>query len=131
MTNSPTSKTSSEVQIVKIFDETCDVCKALTEQGDVGAVTSRGYALRVVEMNEVAAMPEDDPFRGYIVNYHVDETGMIDLPIYAIIDGPMLQASGVIQNLDELNNLLDSWEKWKRTQPQTANVDASSESASD
>ena len=78
------------------------------------------FSYEEVELMALAAEP--GAFRDYIVNYHVDPTtGMIDLPIYVITtDKDEIQGSGRVTDLEEVSNLILSWQKWASSQKQSS-----------
>lgn len=102
--------------LVKVFDETCHVCQELAGK-DQELAQARGFEFNSVELADLATMPEDDPFRSYVVSYHVSpENGMVDLPIYVIVNDGAIQASSVVKTLEEITNVVDSWEVWLKSQ---------------
>jgi len=102
--------------LVKVFDETCHVCQELAGK-DQELAESRGFEFHSIELADLAAMPEEDPFRGYVVSYHVSpEDGKVDLPIYVIVNDGAIQASSVVKTLEEITNVVDSWEVWLKSQ---------------
>lgn len=99
------------MKLTKIYADDCEVCKALGSSASVLA-EENNFSYEEVDLMALAA--EAGNFRDYIVNYHVDsETGMIDLPIYVITtDKDEIQASGRVTDLEEVSNLIFSWNKW-------------------
>lgn len=102
--------------LIKVYDTTCDICKELSGS-DEALADERGFDFAEIELGEVAIMPKEDPFRSYVVNVHVSpEDGMIDVPIYVIVNQGAIQASGLVKTLEELKNIIDSWEVWLKSQ---------------
>ena len=99
------------MKLTKIYADDCEVCKALGSSASAIAKNS-DFEYEEVELMALAAEP--GAFRDYIVNYHVDSnTGMIDLPIYVITtEKGDIQGSGRVTNLEEVSNLIYSWQKW-------------------
>ena len=55
--------------------------------------------------------------KDYVVNmYAIPNDGMIDVPIYVIINDGAIQASGIVKSLQEITNLVQSWETWLKLQ---------------
>ena len=48
--------------------------------------------------------------------YVIPNDGMIDVPIYVIINDGAIQASGIVKSLQEITNLVQSWETWLKLQ---------------
>ncbi len=107
------------MKLTKIYADDCEVCQAIGDRAEPLA-TGFDFEYAEVELMEVAAKPGD--FRDYIVNYHVDPTtGMIDLPIYVITtDKDEIQGSGRVTNLEEVSNLILSWQKWASSAKQSS-----------
>ena len=100
------------MNLVKIFDTTCDVCSMLAGIDETIAADN-GLFFRKIELEELAAKPSH--IKDYIIPMYVEPNdGMIDIPIY-IIETPNkeIQASGVIKSAEELNNLIDAFRKWE------------------
>ena len=107
------------MKLIKIYADDCEVCRELGSKASIIASDS-DFAYEEVELMSLAAEP--GAFRDYIVNYHVDsKTGMIDLPIYVITtDKDEIQGSGRVTNLDEVSNLIYSWQSWASSQKQSS-----------
>ena len=107
------------MKLTKIYADDCDVCQAI---GDRAEPLATGFGFEYEEVELMALAAEPGAFRDYIVNYHVDsKTGMIDLPIYVITtDKGDIQASGRVTNLEEVSNLIYSWQKWESSQKQSS-----------
>ena len=99
------------MKLTKIYADDCDVCQSL---GDRAEPLAAGFNFEYDEVELMALAAEPGAFRDYIVNYHVDpKTGMIDLPIYVIsTEKGDIQGSGRVTNLEEVSNLIYSWQKW-------------------
>ena len=109
------------MQLVKIYDKTCDVCRMLAGI-DEEIADDQGFFFRQHTLHELAAT--ESALRDYVVNVYVSGVdGMIDIPIYLLItDREEIQASGVVQNVEELNNLITSWRQWESSQKQPSTV---------
>lgn len=106
----------SKPTLIKVYDETCQVCKKL-DKDDRDLAMSRDFAYGKVDVADLSTWPEDDPLRSYVVNYHVaPNDGMIDLPVYVIVNNGDIQGSGVVKELEEISNLINSWEVWSKLQ---------------
>ena len=99
------------MELVKIFDKTCDTCRMLAGI-DEEIADDHGFFFRQLTLEEVAK--DKTSLRGYVLGYHVDDEGMVDIPVYMLITPEgAIQASGVIHTVEELNNLINSWKKWE------------------
>ena len=107
------------MKLTKIYADDCKVCQAI---GDRAEPLATGFDFEYGEVELMALAGESGAFRDYIVNYHVDsKTGMIDLPIYVITtDQGDIQGSGHVTNLEEVSNLILSWQKWESSQKQSS-----------
>lgn len=101
--------------LIKVYDDTCHICKELSG-GDKDLALSKDFSFEEVEMSDLAIWPEQDPFRSYVVHYHVADDGMIDLPVYVVVNKGAIQASSVVKTLEEITNLIESWEVWSKSQ---------------
>jgi len=112
--------------LIKVYDKTCDICEELAGL-DENLADDRGFEFVELELAELALFAPNDPFRGYIVNVHVSpEDGMVDVPIYAIVNNGSIQASGSVKSLEELTNIIDSWEVWLKSQSSVEQTDSES-----
>ena len=95
------------------------MCQAI---GDQAEPLATGFDFEYEEVELMALAAEPGAFRDYIVNYHVDpKTGMIDLPIYVIsTEKGDIQGSGRVTNLEEVSNLIYSWQKWAYSAKQSS-----------
>ena len=102
----------SDKLLIKIHDTTCEICKELAG-GDIEIAYEFGLEFEEIELGDLSA----DPFKDYIVNmYVIPNDGMIDVPIYVIINDGAIQASGIVKSLQEITNLVQSWETWLKLQ---------------
>ena len=103
------------MQLTKIYDTTCDVCSMLAGL-DEQIAEDNGFSFRKITLEECAATPGD--LRDYVVSVYVTPNdGQIDIPVYLLITKEgAIQASGVVQTIEELNNLISSWQLWANSQ---------------
>ncbi len=102
--------------LIKIYDTTCEICKLLAGR-DKEIAEGFGLEFNQIELGELAALPEGDPFRDYVVQTYVTpNNGMIDIPVYVLINDGSIQASGSVMTLQQLSNLIESWETWLKLQ---------------
>jgi hypothetical protein len=99
------------MELTKLFDPTCDVCRMLDGLDDQIA-EDNGFTFRKLTLKECAETP--DHIRDYVVPMYVEPNdGVIDIPIYLISTSQgAIQASGVIKTIEELINLIEAWQKW-------------------
>ena len=99
------------MELIKIYDETCDICLMLAEF-DKEIAKSYQMSFKQVTVEELAQT--NSLLKDYVIPIYVTPNdGMIDLPIYLLVTPQdEIQASGVIQTVEELNNLINSWIKW-------------------
>lgn len=90
-------------QLIKIYDETCDIC-ALLKGLDAQVAEDNDLFFRQMTLAEVAGNPSH--IRDYVIKHHVDGDD-IDIPVYLIstTQGEIV-ASGVIRTIEELKNLI-------------------------
>jgi len=102
------------MHLVKIYDTSCTIC---SEIGDTPKELAdrEGWSYESITMQELAAT--FDNRRAYVVSVYVEPNdGMIDLPLILIeTDDGFIQASGVVKDLGEVNNLIQSWKTWNST----------------
>jgi hypothetical protein len=101
--------------LIKIYDETCDVCKALEGlDSDLAKESGMGFEQTTLESlgGSLGALKD------YVISYHVSQTdGMIDIPVYLIMSKEgHIQASGVVKDLEELQNLITAYQQWEASQ---------------
>ena len=99
------------MELVKIYDVTCDICSMLAG-ADEQVAKDYGMSFRKITLEECAATPSF--IKDYIVPvYVVPNDGQIDIPIYLIVSSENeIQGSGVIQTIQELENLITSHQLW-------------------
>ena len=100
------------MNLIKIYDTTCDVCSMLAGIDETIAVDN-GLFFRKIELEELAA--GSSHIKDYILPVYVEPNdGMVDIPIY-LIETPSgeIQASGVIKSAEELTNLIEAFRKWE------------------
>ena len=97
--------------LTKIHSNDCAVCATI---GNSAKVVASKYKLdyNVVELEELSQ--SQSALREYVLNmYVIPNDGMIELPIYVVTDDEgHIQASGVVQDLAEVENLVSSWNLW-------------------
>lgn len=102
------------MKLIKIHSFDCPIC---AEIGDkyVALAEREGWDHQTVELEQLAAVESD--LRTYVVNYHLEGGGMVDIPIVVIetAEGE-IQASSVVKNLTEIDNLIQSWKLWESSQ---------------
>ena len=104
------------MELIKIYDKTCSVC-ALLSGLDEQVAEDNGLSFRKITLQECAQTPS--AIRDYVVNVYVNPSpnGEIEIPIYLIVTPQgAIQASGVIQTIEELNNLISAWKQWESSQ---------------
>lgn len=101
--------------LVKIYDETCDVCKEL-EGSDSDLAKKVNMEFGQLTLEELAA--SSSSAKDYVISYYVNPNdGMVDVPIYLILsDEGHIQASGVVKDLEELQNLISAYQQWAASQ---------------
>jgi len=101
------------MKLLKIAAAGCPVCDALSEI-DVAVAKDHGLEFEAIDLEVFAASQGN--VRDYVVMYHVNpEDGMIDVPIYVIVDGDMAKASSLVKEESELQNLLFAWEHYNKS----------------
>lgn len=99
-------------ELIKIFADDCEICAEMAKT-ELSFAKEREMRFLAIEMGELAVRPETDPLRGYVIHHHVDKSdGTLDVPVYLIRHEGAIQASGVIEDADQLTTLVDSWELW-------------------
>ena len=103
------------MKLTKIYSDDCHVCTSLGTKA-IPLAKAAGWDYDAISLEELANNPSD--LRDYVVNYHVSGVdGMIDLPVYVITTSQgSIQGSSVVENLDEVQNLIDSWKQWEVSQ---------------
>jgi hypothetical protein len=99
------------MNLIKIYDKDCAVCNMLSGI-DEEIADDNGFFFRQITLDELAGTPSN--LRDYVKGYHVDDNGMIGIPIYLIVtDQDQIQASGVVRTVEELTNLVKSFKTWE------------------
>jgi len=104
------------MELIKIYDKTCKVCSMLAGL-DEQVAEDNGFSFRKITLEDCAKNPSQ--IRDYVVNVYVNPSpnGEIDIPIYLLATQQgSIQASGVVQTIEELNNLITAWRKWESSQ---------------
>jgi len=101
--------------LTKIHSNDCDVCASIGSQAKVLA-DENGFEYEEIQLEFLAS--DISAMRDYVVDYYVTPNdGMIDLPIYLIsTDLGEIQGSSVVKDLEEVSNLIFSWNKWASSQ---------------
>lgn len=100
-------------KLLKIYAEDCPICQEL-EKSDRKLASVHNMEFVQMSLNEVAELPENDILRGYVIHYHVDGEGMVDIPLYLILDENFnIKSSGSIKEPEQITNLINSWELYK------------------
>jgi len=101
------------MKLLKIAAAGCPVCDALSEI-DVAIAKEYGLEFECIDLEVFAATPGN--VRDYVISYHVNpKDGMVDVPIYIIVDGDMAKGSSLVKEEFELQNLLSSWEQFNKS----------------
>ncbi len=103
-------------KLVKVSAHDCAICNELSYH-DVSIAEDEQMPFEVVELGDLA-QAVGTPVYNYIVNYHLEGDGSIVVPIYLVMDGDSVQASGAVKEHEELSNLIQAWKTWKETQPE-------------
>ena len=101
----------------KVYASDCEVCQALRDQ-DEKVAEEKGYKFNAIPLESMSG--KTDNISQYVVNYHVDEDGMVDVPIYLVTTGescPRIQASTVAKTIEDVRALITAWETYKSAQP--------------
>ena len=100
------------MKLTKIYSDDCHVCASLGTKA-IPLAKAQGWEYEAVALEELANTPGS--LRDYVISYHVSGVdGMIDLPVYLITTPEgLIQGSSVVENLDEVQNLIDSWKQWE------------------
>ncbi len=102
--------------LIKISDDDCPICFELAKK-DGSIAREKKMEFEVIRLQHLA--PQNgtgSPIYEYVKSVYVADDGMVDLPVYLVVDGPLIKASGVIKNAEELTNLIESWELYKSAQ---------------
>lgn len=109
------------VKLIKVSAHDCPICAQLAYH-DVSVAEDNQLPMEVVELGDLAQ--REGSLRDYIKSYHLEGDGSVTVPIYVIVDGKNIEASGEVKNHEELSNLVLAWKQWKAAQPRN-NVDSS------
>ena len=102
--------------LLKVFSDDCVVCSMMSEF-DAKLASQEGFEMSRIDLGALAAKPEGDPVRDWVVDHHLDKSdGTVKVPIYIILDGEKPKASAVVKDVIELNDLFKSWEASKAQQ---------------
>ena len=103
------------MNLLKIYDKTCDVC-AMLAGIDEQIAEDQNLFFRQITLSEAAKNPSTH--RDHLIQNYVDpESGMIDIPVYLITNrSGTVEASGVVKTVEELKNLIEAWTKWESSQ---------------
>ena len=101
-------------KLVKVSAHDCVICSQLAYH-DISTAEDQQMPIEVIELEDLA-QAEGTPVYEYVVNYHLEGDGSIVVPIYLIMDGDKVQASGAVKEHAELKNLIDAWKTWKKAQ---------------
>ena len=103
------------MELIKLYDKTCGTCSMLAGL-DEQVAEDNGFSFRKITLEDCAKNPSN--IRDYVVPMYVTPNdGEIDIPIYLIATRQgVIQASGVIKTIEELNNLITAWKKWDISQ---------------
>lgn len=101
--------------LIKIHDETCDICKEL-EGYDSEIARLADFEFKSYTLEELAGAAST--IQDYVVHYYVlPNDGMITVPIYLIEAAPgQVQASSIVTKLEEVLNLINAWKQWESSQ---------------
>ena len=103
-------------RIVKVSAYDCLICKELSYH-DVSIAEDEQMEFETIELGDLAESV-GSPIYNYVVNYHLEGDGSIVVPIYLVMDGGLVQASGAVKEAEELKNLVHAWKSWKSSQPE-------------
>lgn len=102
-------------QLIKIYDETCDIC-ALLKGLDAQVAEDNDLYFREITLEECAWNPST--MREHVIENYVDDgDGKVDIPIYMLLSQQgKVEASGVVKSIEELKNLISAWKSWESSQ---------------
>ena len=99
------------ITLNKIYATDCEVCASLKDR-DADLIKDReDYDFAEHDLETFGAQPSR--LRDYVVNYHVDEEGMVELPVYAITENGRIQASTVAKDIEDVRALVTAWDQYK------------------
>ena len=101
------------MKLLKIASADCPVCESLAEI-DLAVAKENNLEFESIDLDLFAQT--QGSVRDYVVSYHVNaQDGMIDIPIYVIVDGDSAKASATIKDESDLNNLLAAWALYNKS----------------
>jgi len=101
------------MKLLKIASADCPVCESLAEI-DLVVAKENNLEFECIDLDVFAQT--QGSVRDYVVSYHVNaEDGMIDIPIYVIVDGDSAKASSIIKDEADLTNLLAAWALYNKS----------------
>ena len=95
-----------------VGDKSCPVCDK-TRAVHQEIADKAGIELVEHELDVLATEP--GTMRDYVVHYHVDEEGMIQLPTYIITVDHRIQASCTAKDGDDIEGLLKAWSDFEES----------------
>lgn len=92
------------MEITKVYSPDCDICTKLGRIAEPQAI-DRGWTYAEILLGDVAINPSTK--RDYIVKNHLDDEGMVDLPIYLFSDDQgQILSSGVVIDEEQMGGLM-------------------------
>jgi hypothetical protein len=100
------------MKLLKVYSDDCVICQMLGESPGIVALRS-GFDYEMIEVGELAA--SSSPLRDYVVKMYVEPNdGKIDLPVFLLITAQgEIQGSGICQDLEQVENLINAWKSWE------------------
>ena len=91
------------MKITKVYSPDCGICAQLGRLAEPQAI-DRNWEYEELDLGDLALNPS--PMRDYFSEHHVDNEGMVDLPVYVLSSthGEIL-FSGVVQDEEQLSGL--------------------------
>ena len=99
------------IKLIKVSAHDCAICASMAE-ADVEVSEFHELPMEVVELGDLAA-DTGSKMHDYVVNCYLEGDGSVTVPIYMVVDGDNIQASGKVTTKEELVNLVYAWELWK------------------
>ena len=99
-------------KFIKVYASDCEVCQSLKDR-DEKLVRGLGYDFEAIPLESMSGKTNNISM--YVVNYHVDKEGMVDVPIYLITTGEQnrIQASTVAKDIEDVRALHTAWEQYQ------------------
>lgn len=92
------------MKLTKVYSLDCDVCTKLGRIAEPQAI-DRGWSYEEVELSEVAKNPS--PLKDYIIQNHLDDEGMVSIPIYLFsTDQGEILSSGVVLDETQIGGIM-------------------------